>query len=897
MDPLTAASAPPVHTKQYVFVDEYNRHKRLKVMRACDGCRRRKIRCDGALQNGPWPCGACARLKLECVPPTLDPDDKPPSASPNGRSEFSFQSTISNTSAANTPDGVADPPPMAADWSGAVPVGVAAPTSAPIQSVTATGHPAQYAQQLGHSLDHASLSAYSANGFYPTPPAQVPHFQQPGLVRSPTEDSSGDPQEMGAAVRELSEHMGDLSIDITSAASYIANETKNLAETPAVEEADIVLPLSVTTDSAVRIPPEMMPPDERALDYFGYFFTYIHPYSPVLNRAAFYDQWRSARHSVSPLVLEGIFACVARYLEEPIEAQKWLALAARHEESFKDVPRLSTIQAMVLITRARESLPKRGYYYRSWMAVKYMTTMAFDLGLHEHVDQHRSGKSCKFSKADCLVRTRIWQTIFALEILIGAPQGRTDFAVELETVEASVPAPSPELDAFDHYTSRRFTYMAQTFRNVKVSNNLWQKTRRVRDDWALDPAFARQNERLQAWLKGLPRDFQLHYPDDGGPPFLGNDHFVAYVHIYHHLVVIMTHRPQLHTLLEKRDQGFAKHLDVLLDSAMQMCRLQEALIRDFGMHGLQFMLRGINFTIYCVLTCTMLHLAAITSPDPILNTNARTYFTRHMRVLESCIPGAGPDMVAQINALREAFSRDTSQPFELKPTLGLRSPPMENEPTPPDFRSSPISVAGQPVRTWAHLQNNQDAKIATPTSDFTSPYDVTAVTQGITNPPPAAFTSPNYQSSVTNSYTDQSLHGVSPITQTGYGPSPVSSHEQQPAWDPSGIFSHWNTAFGGAPAPPPVPPSTLSNGHPTSTPLVAQSPGSQHSGYTPQQQQIPPGGIISPSTIPVVPAVTPVMWQDAFTSAYVSGHGQKRYREASIDHSVYAPYSASKRRG
>jgi hypothetical protein len=42
------------------------------------------------------------------------------------------------------------------------------------------------------------------------------------------------------------------------------------------------------------------------------------------------------------------------------------------------------------------------------------------------------------------------------------------------------------------------------------------------------------------------------------------------------------------------------------------------------------------------------------------------------------------------------------------------------------------------------------------------------------------------------------------------------------------------------------------------------------------------------------------MWQDAFTSAFVSGHGQKRYREASVgDHSAaFMPQynAASKRR-
>lgn len=252
-------------------------------------------------------------------------------------------------------------------------------------------------------------------------------------------------------------------------------------------------------------------------------------------------------------------------------------------------------------------------------------------------------------------------------------------------------------------------------------------------------------------------------------------------------------------------------------------------------------------------------------------------------------------MVAQINALREAFSRDTSKPFELKPTLGLRSPPMENELTPPEFRHSPASTSGHAVHSWSHLHDNRDSRHASPTSDFNSPYDVTGVSQGITSQPSVAFNSPNYQLPATTSYADQSLHRVSPIAQTAYGLDPISSHEQQPAWDPSGIFSHWNTAFGGAPPRPPPP----QNGQSTSTPLAAheQSPGSQHSGYTPQQQQVPPGGMIGPSTIPVVPAVTPVMWQDAFTSAFVSGHGQKRYREASLDHSVYAPYSSSKRRG
>lgn len=50
----------------------------LSVMRACNGCRKRKIKCDAATSN-IWPCSACTRLKLVCVPPTIVQDGGFPS--------------------------------------------------------------------------------------------------------------------------------------------------------------------------------------------------------------------------------------------------------------------------------------------------------------------------------------------------------------------------------------------------------------------------------------------------------------------------------------------------------------------------------------------------------------------------------------------------------------------------------------------------------------------------------------------------------------------------------------------------------------------------------------------------------------------------------------------------
>jgi hypothetical protein len=90
-----------------------------------------------------------------------------------------------------------------------------------------------------------------------------------------------------------------------------------------------------------------------------------------------------------------------------------------------DVPRLSTLQALLIILKAREAVPKRGYYYRSWMSIVHCVAMARDLGLDEHFQNHEAGKSCGSTPAECLTKTRVWQTIFVCEVMIAAPQGKS----------------------------------------------------------------------------------------------------------------------------------------------------------------------------------------------------------------------------------------------------------------------------------------------------------------------------------------------------------------------------------------------------------------------------------------------------------------------------------------
>ncbi len=69
------------------------------------------------------------------------------------------------------------------------------------------------------------------------------------------------------------------------------------------------------------------------------------------------------------------------------------------------------------------------------MSIKTIVTMAKDLDLHEHFTEHQAGRGCGSDPTECLIKTRIWQCIFAFEIMVGGPQG---IPIDWETVHAGV---------------------------------------------------------------------------------------------------------------------------------------------------------------------------------------------------------------------------------------------------------------------------------------------------------------------------------------------------------------------------------------------------------------------------------------------------------------------------
>lgn len=316
---------------------------------------------------------------------------------------------------------------------------------------------------------------------------------------------------------------------------------------------------------------------------------------------------------------------------------------------------------------------------------------------------------------------------------------------------------------------------------------------------------------------------------------------------------------------------------------------------------------GINFAIYCILTCTMLHLVkahfrkysllevanmeqvAITSPDPDFNTDAKEYFKRHMRILENCI-SAWPlqEMQMQIQSLRQAFSADITKPFELKPSFPYGSPAPRLQPSPPadlHYQDRSLSYSS------AHEQNTHVA------------YNAPPIT-----PPISAGHDDSQDGSMAAASLTMMSTGQRHLQRM---PSSHLEDDSSLAWNPTRIFeydtrfhyvkcdvpsepanrcpSQWNTAFGTPSSNISVPTNSINQPSPTMyTPSNTSSHDLPHLQDAMQQSiypmpvnmaQMPQMSIPQASSYASVghSFVSPSMWQDTVASTYEPGRLKRRW--------------------
>ena len=261
-----------------------------------------------------------------------------------------------------------------------------------------------------------------------------------------------------------------------------------------------------------------------------------------------------------------------------------------------------------------------------------------------------------------------------------------------------------------------------------------------------------------------------------------------------------------------------------------------------------------------------------------------------MRILESCSP-AWPmaDMQAQIQSLREAFSKNTNKAFELKPSFPYGSPVARLQP-------SPAANSYQDQNIRSQTTHEQTPHLHYQSTPMTPPISTGGAKDGSLDTAPLPLMQQHMPTSMLSSHiADENLtwnptrifEYAAKLPSLKLAPSVLRSDANPPR-------SQWTTAFGTPSSTMSASVSSLNQQSQSPTMYTPSASGSDLPHLHDSMQQQQPQFALPPNMVPVpqmqpptsqqpppyaAPShsyVSPSMWQDTVASTYDPSGSLKR---------------------
>ncbi|KAI7882386.1 hypothetical protein K492DRAFT_145231 [Lichtheimia hyalospora FSU 10163] len=385
------------------------RHKRLKVGRACLPCRMKKIKCDGK-----QPCMQCKARQRQCVY-SKNTDETYIKLDPVESSDVCLQEVAER----------AQEQQQRYATSSFMPTN-STPTPMPDQMDEDTALFASTSNNNGK--DHPQPSA--AN----TRPDKMIEQLTEELVNL-TLQSEGP--------TTVSQHKSDGSTTATGTSSTVV---KSDQVTPWQHYGSLVrwspepsLPASYCT--TIDMPTRDI--QERLLQIF---FIHCHPaILPTFSRRMFFDQLHVKGPLITPLLLNVMYAYAAKHLSDTsttnshLQADVFFSRARQLVDDFLDVPRVSTVIALLYMTTFEGTSGIRWSHTRAWMYCGMAVRMCLDLGLHT---THYSSQMSLF---DIELRKRVLWACYVMDKWASGMAERP-WMLRAQDLVLEFPAPMPEDD-------------------------------------------------------------------------------------------------------------------------------------------------------------------------------------------------------------------------------------------------------------------------------------------------------------------------------------------------------------------------------------------------------------------------------------------------------------------
>ncbi|RIA96158.1 fungal-specific transcription factor domain-containing protein [Glomus cerebriforme] len=609
-----------------MIVDESESHenKRVKITTACDTCRRRKVKCDGAS-----PCANCTRGAYQCT--FSDASTKRPRGPPKGFVALiedrlhTIESLLVNL--VNKDNINENNKEIKRERENAIE-----------ESNQRQRFSTFKIRQYSPTNVIAPATQSSPHLFIPTtPPADANYSsdQSPNLIPGFSDDLGSDDEDI--LLHNLVSPNSSNSLQSSTLSFLIPNNQQH-------HGGSYVDPPIPST-----IPSLSNPPPEISRQLLEKYFNHFHPYFPIINRGQLFKMMSSSNieDQPSPLLLNAIYAIGAMYpppLQDSNSSLVFYDRARNLLDYFTDVPRLSTVQALILLCMVDQGKPSS---YRPQTYSSMAIRMAQSMGLNRRNGAVYRGKGRQTKKLiwwGCFITDRLNSLANGDPLTINDKMCDIEFPsldeVDDQDDDNQSQQNSQQQNSSSSSTNYSSTYAQQIniFINfIRLSRIIGQIIEHLQStscigmpaSWAHHAMINNFENSLFNWLRELP-PFLQYTPSPQHMPLPGQ---IASLHMHHQTLFLILHYPYIASNHNSRSPNVRMSKTYI--KSLNVCSNAAHVITHIGVEALNNVHACITFPImfYSLGKAAKVHIINLTSPQRGLALNA---FRNILKTIKIC---------------------------------------------------------------------------------------------------------------------------------------------------------------------------------------------------------------------------------------------------------------------
>ncbi|CEP19040.1 hypothetical protein [Parasitella parasitica] len=794
-------------------------NKRQRVSRACDLCRKKKIKCDGASPV----CGNCQAFHLDCSYKDTTKKRGPPKGYIEAienrlhKLEAYLNDIVKNDQV--------DPRTLE----------LIKELQSPLETPAGekiNGRPQRRQRRNNKHSGKTDIDAVMASPLSPlfdSPTlthSELPGEQEASAVGSPANDSTGQlSMDENGGVRYLGKSSGFYLLSDSRTYQNGAFHFSGYAHQFNNVEQNLYQPSRKRRYS--NVDPLELPPKDLSEHLISLYFTHFYPVLPMFFKKRLVCS-ASPLEPVSPLLLNAIYAIASRVSsDERVRSDPHASDTAGDMfyerakcllDDYYDTPKISTVQALLLMASHQQGAMKSA---RAWLYSGMAFRMAQDLGLNRNCDHWN------ISPEERERRKRVFWCCYIVDRVTSAIYGRSS---NFEEKDCDVPFPAVDDDepiaataAAQDSSSRPPIRLLQVFtQNIKIcdilghvlQNIYYVRAKHHTDSHYIDRILTTLHRQLLQWHSNLPVALQYKLPNtqigEKGPD---PPSAICQLHLTYYTTMILLHRSFIPGPTQSR-------LPISLPS-YKICESAATSVLDIvnimlGENHLRFVH---NFSVFFVFTAGIIFIKVASSADPNRAFDAKININRIMRALDEL-------EVTWMNAARCCnILGELAGLRDIKLESDKYVPKLDSKPIPPPCIAVPNSpemskdyaqqeqqqqsvavlqsISGgyngwNSSSSCANVQKNSGTSVPLYLPAPTTTVPVSSVRQSIQHGRSSSLDSSNYQQQKNSANSSQrsfstSILNITPTMDPFAAPGIVPGPLQQPEFDPLG------TAFWGMP--------------------------------------------------------------------------------------------------